>query len=78
MTNKRGGSRQNSGRKTEDNASAVKRRQVTLDQSTIDTLTALGRGNLSLGIREAARRAGRQTTDQGDNPWQQKTASSES
>lgn len=31
------------------------RRQVVLDDATVATLTALGRGNLSAGIREAAR-----------------------
>jgi hypothetical protein len=31
------------------------RRQVVLDDQTVATLTALGGGNLSAGIREAAR-----------------------
>ncbi|MNN28451.1 hypothetical protein D3C76_675500 [compost metagenome] len=67
MTIQRGGRRPNSGRKTADNPGELTRRQVVLDQATVDTLTRLGRGNLSLGIREAARLA-RPTTDQGNTP----------
>ncbi|QNJ57365.1 hypothetical protein Dolphis_59 [Pseudomonas phage Dolphis] len=52
----RGGSRPGSGRKTEDNAGELLRKQVKLDQASIDVLARLGGGNLSLGIRRAARR----------------------
>lgn len=51
----RGGRRPNSGRRTEDNAGALFRKQVKLDQAAIDILSKLGSGNLSLGIRLAAR-----------------------
>lgn len=34
----------------------VSRRYVTLDDATVKVLKGLGEGNLSLGIREAARR----------------------
>ena len=50
----RGGARKGAGRKTADGASGVIRKQVTLDQPSIDTLRALGEGDLSIGIRRAA------------------------
>ncbi len=51
----RGGSRPGSGRPTEDRPGELLRKQVKLDQAAIDILSRLGGGNLSLGIRRAAR-----------------------
>jgi len=50
----RGGPGRGGGRKTADGAGPVYRKNVTLDQRSIDTLRALGDGDLSLGIRRAA------------------------
>jgi len=44
------------GVKADDGVSPVQRKQVSLDSETEKVLTAVGAGNLSLGIREAARR----------------------
>ena len=44
------------GAKADDGVYDTKRKLVLLDPATVAVLSALGRGNLSLGIREAARR----------------------
>lgn len=51
-----GGAGRGQGRNTGDGATDLMRKNVSLDASTIDTLTALGDGELSLGIRRAAAR----------------------
>ena len=51
---KRGGAGMGQGRVADDGATNLERKQVRLDPETIDTLTTLGGGNLSLGIRKAA------------------------
>ena len=57
-----GGSRENKkksqspGVKAIDGAAVLERKQVRLDATTQEILVAVGGGNLSLGIREAARR----------------------
>ena len=50
----RGGARVGAGRATADGAQGVIRKNVTLDQASIDKLRTLGDGDLSLGIRRAA------------------------
>ena len=50
----RGGPGRGGGRKAADGVVGVTRKNVTLDQRSIDTLRALGDGDLSLGIRRAA------------------------
>ena len=57
MENKHGGPRRNSGRKTELCGQPTRRVQVTLDARTLELLDVLGAGNVSKGIREAARLA---------------------
>jgi hypothetical protein len=52
----RGGSRAGAGRKTADGATGMTRVNVMLDAASIEKLRALGGGNLSVGIRTAARR----------------------
>ncbi len=52
---KRGGVGRGGGRHTEDGVNAPIRKQIMLNQSSLDTLTEYGEGNLSLGIRAAAR-----------------------
>jgi hypothetical protein len=52
----RGGTGRGQGRPTTAGTGATSPRQVTLDDGTVSTLRALGDGNLSAGIREAARR----------------------
>lgn len=44
------------GVKADDGTSSLARKQVRLDKETVDVLTKVGGDNLSLGIREAARR----------------------
>ena len=44
------------GLKAEDGAQAMRRKQVLIDASAEAVLLQVGKGNLSLGIREAARR----------------------
>ena len=44
------------GLKAEDGAQAMRRKQVLIDASAESVLLQVGNGNLSLGIREAARR----------------------
>lgn len=51
---RRGGARQGGGVKPADGAQGVLRKNVTLDQASIDALRKLGGGDLSLGIRLAA------------------------
>jgi len=51
---RRGGPGMGQGRRAVDGATALQRRQVSLDQASIDTLADLGDGELSLGIRLAA------------------------
>ena len=46
--------KQTKGRQTRDGA-AVRRVQVMLDDATIERAKALGKGNLSIGLREMAR-----------------------
>jgi hypothetical protein len=48
---KHGGSRKGSGKKTEFEK-PMKRREVTLDEETINFYLAIGKGNLSKGIRQ--------------------------
>ena len=57
MQNKprRGGARPNSGPKTELEGQPTKRVQVSLDSRTVDLLKVVGHGNVSAGIRHAAR-----------------------
>jgi hypothetical protein len=52
---KHGGPRRNSGPKTELIGEPMRRVQVTLDARTVDLLQVLGDGNVSKGIRQAAR-----------------------
>lgn len=52
---KHGGARRNSGPKTEMVGEPMKRVQVSLDIRTLDLLQVLGDGNVSKGIRHAAR-----------------------
>lgn len=49
-----GGARPGGGKRPADGAQGVVRKNVTLDQASIDALRALGDGDLSLGIRLAA------------------------
>ncbi len=51
----RGGAGRGQGRKAEDGAVGLLTKNVRLDQPTIDTLRSLGSGNLSVGIRLAAK-----------------------
>lgn len=44
------------GVKADDGVTDLERKQVRLDPSSIKVLTSIGNGNLSLGVREAARR----------------------
>lgn len=44
------------GVKPEDDCSPLNRKQVRIDPESEATLSLIGKGNLSLGIREAARR----------------------
>jgi len=50
-TNKHGGSRKGSGKKTEFEK-PMKRKEVMLDEETINFYLAIGKGNLSKGIRQ--------------------------
>jgi hypothetical protein len=50
-----GGERENAGRPTEADT-PTSRINVTLDEKTAEILRGIGGGNLSAGIREAARR----------------------
>lgn len=50
----RGGAREGAGRPTE-LGEPMSRVQVTLDGRTVETLRRFGQGNVSAGIREAAR-----------------------
>lgn len=52
----RGGAGRGQGRKAASAAGDVERRTVTLDAVTVATLSELGAGNLSAGIRIAAQR----------------------
>ena len=52
-----GGARRNAGRKTELPGDATHRVQVTVDEKTLVLLRVLGGGNLSRGVRRAARAA---------------------
>ena len=52
---KHGGSRPNSGKRTELIGDPVRRVQVTLDQRTVEMLLVIGGGNLSYGVRAATR-----------------------
>lgn len=54
---KRGGARAGAGRKSSDGV-AVVRKNVTLDAETIATMRKIGGGDLSIGIRRAARQLG--------------------
>lgn len=49
-----GGFRPGSGRRAEDGTCGMVRKNVTLDEASIDRLRTLGGGDLSLGIRRAA------------------------
>lgn len=50
-----GGARKNAGRRTELIGDPVRRVQVTVDAKTLEFLQILGDGNLSKGVRNAAR-----------------------
>jgi hypothetical protein len=52
---RRGGARAGAGRKTQTGDGPMKPRTVSLDDVTVATLTAYGDGELSEGIRRAAR-----------------------
>lgn len=52
---KHGGFRRNSGRRTELIGEPMRRVQVMLDARTVELLAVLGDGNMSKGVREAAR-----------------------
>lgn len=52
---RRGGARPNSGPKTELEGQPTKRVQVSLDDRTVELLKVVGNGNVSAGIRHAAR-----------------------
>lgn len=52
----RGGAREGAGRKADAATGDIERRTVTLDAVTVTTLSDLGAGNLSAGIRIAAQR----------------------
>jgi hypothetical protein len=56
-----GGPGRGGGLRAADGATNLLRRQVSLDPETIATLTAIGDGNLSLGIRLAAHRVSDQS-----------------
>lgn len=49
-----GGPGRGQGRKSADGVGSVARKNVTLDADSVETLRALGDGDLSLGIRRAA------------------------
>lgn len=55
MEKKHGGPRPHSGKKTELGGQPTRRVQVTLDERTLEFLNVLGEGNVSKGIRLAAR-----------------------
>lgn len=55
MQEKRGGARPNSGKKTELDGQPTRRVQVSLDAHTLELLAVLGDGNVSKGVRVAAR-----------------------
>lgn len=57
MKDNRGGTRPRSGKKTELYGQPTRRVQVTLDERTLELLAVLGGGNVSKGIRVAARAA---------------------
>lgn len=50
---KRGGRRANAGRPSLDGIEGLKRRNVVLDDSTVEKAQLLGAGNLSAGLRVA-------------------------
>lgn len=50
-----GGARKNAGRRTELVGDPMRRIQVTVDEKTLEFLQILGEGNLSKGVRNAAR-----------------------
>ncbi len=52
---KHGGLRPGAGRKAPDSLGPVKRKTTTLDDATVTTMQANGDGDLSRGIRRAAR-----------------------
>lgn len=55
-TNTHGGARQGAGAKSQFEK-PMARKQVMLDDTTVDAATRLGGGNLSAGLREAVRLA---------------------
>jgi hypothetical protein len=50
-----GGARPRAGRKTELGGTPTRRVQMTLDARTVELLAVLGQGNVSRGVRHAAR-----------------------
>jgi uridylate kinase len=56
-TKSHGGTRNNSGRKLEVLGEKTKRVNLSLDQRTLDMLKVVGGGNVSRGVRKAARMA---------------------
>lgn len=53
---KNGGPRKGAGLATDAGGAKTERHTVTLDSVTVERMKAIGSGNLSRGIREAARR----------------------
>jgi hypothetical protein len=50
----RGGPGRGQGKKSSDGATGIKRRNISIDDASADTLRQFGDGDLSLGIRRAA------------------------
>ena len=60
--------KQGAGRKPQDNhliVGELYRKQILCDQESLDILAKIGNGELSLGIREAARRLSAEGNDKG-------------
>ena len=53
---KQGGARKGAGLATDTGGASTERHTVTLDAATVAKMREIGAGNLSRGIREAARR----------------------
>lgn len=54
MDAKRGGARANAGQKMVTGTGKAMRKQVTLDETTVEVLDEVGEGNVSEGIRRLA------------------------
>lgn len=55
MKSKRGGKRLGAGRKSQDGAVGMKRKNVMLDDYTVTKAKKIGSGSLSVGIRKAVK-----------------------